>query len=199
VDNSSNIAARAGRWSARHWRKATAIWLAFVAVAITLGQLAGTHKLSDSEQSTGESAKAQQMLASAGFSTPAAESVLVKSNTLTVGDPAFRSAVSSVTSTLHGMPQLRNLRTGAAGQISRDQHAQLIEFDMRGKADNADKRVQPLLDAVVGVQRSHPTFTMAEFGFASATHELNNTIQKDFQKADGGERSRWDPLTYQEC
>jgi uncharacterized membrane protein YdfJ with MMPL/SSD domain len=184
VDNSSNLAARAGRWSARHWRKATAIWLAFVAVAITLGQLAGTHKLSDSEQSTGESAKAQQILANAGFSTPAAESVLVRSNTLTVSDPTSRSAVTSVSSTLRAMPQVKNLGTGAAGQISRDRHAQLVEFDMRGKADNADKRVQPLLDAVNRVQQAHPGFTIAEFGFASATHELNNTIQKDFQKAE---------------
>jgi putative drug exporter of the RND superfamily len=184
VDNSSNLAARAGRWSARHWRKATAIWLAFVAVAITLGQLAGTHKLSDSEQSTGESAKAQEILASAGFSTPAAESVLVKSNTLTVADPAFRAAVSSVASTLSSMPQVKNLRTGAAGQDSRDRHAQLVEFDMSGKADNADKRVQPLLDAVARVQQAHPGLTIAEFGFASATHELNNTIQKDFQGAE---------------
>jgi uncharacterized membrane protein YdfJ with MMPL/SSD domain len=180
----SNLAARAGRWSAKHWKRATAIWLGFVVVAVVLGQLAGTHKLSDSEQSTGESARAQQILASAGFSTPAAESVLVRSGTLTVVDPRFRSAVASVTSTLRGLPQTKNVRTGAAGEVSRDRHAQLVEFDMRGKADNADKRVQPVLDAVAGLQRSHADFTVAEFGFASANHELNNTIQKDFQRAE---------------
>ncbi|MFL5864192.1 MAG: MMPL family transporter [Solirubrobacteraceae bacterium] len=182
--NSSNLAARAGRWSAEHWKTATGVWLAFVAVAVILGQLAGTHKLSDSEQSTGESARAQQILASAGFSTPASESVLVRSARLTVADPSFRAAVRSVASTLSAMPQVTRLRTGAAGEISRDRHAQLIEFDMPGKMDTADKRVAPLLDAVAGLQRTHPAFTVAEFGFASATHELNNTIQKDFQKAE---------------
>jgi uncharacterized membrane protein YdfJ with MMPL/SSD domain len=182
--NGSNFAARAGRWSAEHWKTATGLWLAFVVVAVMLGQLAGTHKLSDSEQATGESARAQQILASAGFSTPASESVLVRSASLRVDDPAFRSAVGSVTSTLRAMPQVKNLRTGAAGQISRDRHARLIEFDMKGKMDTADKRVQPLLDAVAGLQRTHPGFTVAEFGFASATHALNNTIQKDFQKAE---------------
>jgi RND superfamily putative drug exporter len=146
--------------------------------------MAGTHKLSDAEQSTGETARAEQILASAGFSTPAAESVLVKSQALTAGDPAFRSAVASVMARLRTMPQVKNLRTGAAGEISKDRRAQLIEFDMKGKMDSADKRVQPLLDAVSGLQQAHPSFTIAEFGMASATHELNDTIGKDFKKAE---------------
>src|SRR5947209_13992830 len=166
--NSSNLAARAGRWSAEHWKTATGVWLAFVAVAVILGQLAGTHKLSDSEQSTGESARGQQILASAGFSTPASESVLVRSGNVTVADPAFRATVKSVMATLGARPQVKNLRTGAAGEISRDRRAQLVEFDIKGKMDNADKRVQPLLDAVSALQRTHPSFTVAEFGFASA-------------------------------
>src|SRR5690348_10806785 len=109
---SMNLAARAGRWSARHWKRATAMWLAFVVVAVTLGQLAGTHKLSDAEQSTGESARAQQVLASAGFSTPASESVLVRSPALTVDAPQFRAAIAAVSATLHGLPQTKNVRTG---------------------------------------------------------------------------------------
>jgi putative drug exporter of the RND superfamily len=182
--NTRNLAARAGRWSATHWKTATAIWIVFVLVAIAAGRMAGTHKLSDAEQATGEAARAEQILASAGFSTPASESVLVKSPTLTAGDTAFRSAVASVMAKLRTMPQVKNLRTGAAGEISKDRRAQLIEFDMKGKMDSADKRVQPLLDTVSGLQRAHPDFTIAEFGMASATHELNDTIGKDFQKAE---------------
>ena len=51
------------------------------------------------------------------------------------------------------MPQVTNLRAGAAGEVSKDRRAQLIEFDMKGKADTADKRVQPLLDAVASLRR----------------------------------------------
>jgi RND superfamily putative drug exporter len=150
--NSLNVAARAGRWSAAHWKTATAIWIVFVVIAIAAGRIAGTHKLSDAEQATGETARAEQILASAGFSTPAAESVLVKSPTLRSGDPAFRAAVASVMAKLRTMPQVKNLRTGAAGEISSDAHAQLVEFDMKGKLDTADKRVQPLLATVSGLQ-----------------------------------------------
>jgi RND superfamily putative drug exporter len=179
-----NFAARAGRWSAGHWKTAVAIWVAFVAVAVGLGMTVGTHTLTASEQATGEAARAEQLLTSAGFDTPAAESVIVRSETRTVADPAFRATVHGVLAKLRTMPQVTKLRTGAGGQISQDRHAQLIEFDMRGKLDTADARVQPLLDAVTALERANPSFTVAEFGFASATQELSKTIDKDFVKAE---------------
>src|SRR5881398_3212537 len=182
--NSLNLAARAGRWSAEHWKTAVAAWVAFVAIAIVLGTAVGTHVLSSSEQATGETARAEQILSSAGFATPASEAVLVRSEARTVSDPAFHSTVQNVLAKLKTMPQVTNLRTGAPGEISKDRRAQLIEFDMKGKLDSADERVQPLLDAVTGLQKASPGFTVAEFGFASATHELSKTIDKDFQQAE---------------
>src|SRR3954454_3380854 len=181
---SRNLAARAGRWSAKNWKTAIALWVAFVAVSVGLGTTLGTHTLTASEQATGEAAQAEQLLGSAGFDTPAAESVIVRSDSRTVADPAFRSTVQSVLAQLRTMSQVRNLRTGAAGQISKDRRAQLIEFDMRGKLDTAEERVQPLLDEIATLQKSSPGFTVAEFGFASAAHELSKTIDKDFQKAE---------------
>ena len=76
--------------------------------------------------------------------------------TLTTADPAFRATVQRVLTKLRAMPQVTNLRTGAAGQVSQDRHAQLIEFDMKGSQDTADERVQPLLDAVAGLQDGEP-------------------------------------------
>src|SRR5918912_4476442 len=184
MSTSANSAARAGRWSAEHWKTAAAIWLLFVAVAITAGRMAGTHKLSDVEYATGEAARAEQILAGAGFNTPASEAVLVRSQTLHAADPAFRASVHAVIAALRPMRQVTNLRTGAAGQISRDGQAQLIQFDMRGKADTAFKRVGPLLQAVAALQRSHPGFTIAEFGQASATKEYNDTLGRDFANAE---------------
>jgi uncharacterized membrane protein YdfJ with MMPL/SSD domain len=180
----SNLAARASRWSARHWKSATAIWLVLVVVAVAAGRLAGTQKLTTAEQSTGETARAEQILAAAGFTTPAGESVLVRSRTLTVDERAFGAAVRAVTTTLRSMPQVKNLRAGGAGETSRDGQAQLIQFDMKGKADTAYKRVKPILDAVAGLQRANPSFTIAEFGLASSTKELNDTIGRDFSHAE---------------
>ncbi len=179
-----NLAARAGRWSAGHWKTATLLWLAFVIVAVVIGRAVGTHKLSDSEQGTGETARAQAILSKAGFKTPASESVLVQSATLRVDAPAFRAVVADVAAALRTKPQVTNLRTSGSGLVSKDGHSQLVQFDMTGKIEDSPDHVKPLLNAVDSVQAAHKEFTVAEFGFASATKELNDTIGKDFQKAE---------------
>lgn len=180
-----NLAERAGRWSAAHWKTATAVWVAFVAVAIALGSIAGTKKLTDTEQADGEAARAQQILATAGFHDRAGESVLVRSSTLTVRDPAFRRTVRSVVATLTRQPEVTALRAPRGhGQVSRDGRAALIQFDMKGDAGSAADRVQPVLDAVAAAQRAHPGFTIREFGDASASHEINATIGHDLSHAE---------------
>jgi uncharacterized membrane protein YdfJ with MMPL/SSD domain len=182
--HSSNLAARAGRWSAQHWKAATALWLLFIAAAVAAGAVAGTRMLSDVEYATGEAARAEQILAGAGFKTPASEAVLIRSPTYVVDAPVFRATVGTVLARLRSLPQVTNLRTGAPGQLSRDKTSQLIQFDMKGKADTADERVQPVMRAVARLQRANPEFTIAEFGQASANKEFNDTLGKDFEKAE---------------
>ena len=63
---SRNLAARAGRWSAQHWKTATVVWLLVVVAAVGIGRTVGTVKLRDSEQATGEAARTQAILADAG-------------------------------------------------------------------------------------------------------------------------------------
>ncbi|MES1246560.1 MAG: MMPL family transporter [Actinomycetota bacterium] len=180
-----NLAGRMGRWSAHHWKTATILWLVFVVLAVGAGRAVGTFKLKDSEQATGEAARAQAILSSAGFKSPASESVLVESRTgLSAGSPAFRATVRDVAAALKPMPQVQNLRSGLAGQVSKDGKAELVQFEVLGGFDKGDKHVQPVLDKVAALQRSHPQFTVAEFGIASSNHELNKTVGKDFQKAE---------------
>ncbi|HEY5058014.1 MAG TPA: MMPL family transporter [Gaiellaceae bacterium] len=179
-----NLAARAGRWSAAHWKTATFAWLAFVIATIAIGRVVGTVKLSDAEQSTGEAARAQTILQRAGFTQPAAENVLVQNRSLTVADSAFRATITHVVAQLGTLSQVQGIRLPSGGAISKDRHAALVQFSIVGNADTADTKVQPVLDAVSAVQKRSPGFTVAEFGFASANHELNNTIGKDFQKAE---------------
>src|SRR5262245_26910675 len=177
----TNLAARAGRWSAAHWKTATFGWLAFVVAAIALGSIAGTKQLTDAESGSGESARAERMLESAGFPKVAGESVLVQAPRTTATSPAFRRTVASVVSTVERRPETTNVRQTS---VSKDGHSVLVQFDMRGDRDTADTRVQPVLDAVAAVQMQHPAFTIAEIGDASATHALNDTTGKDFAKAE---------------
>jgi RND superfamily putative drug exporter len=183
-----NIAARAGRWSAGHWKTAVSTWLAFCVVAIALGSVAGTKMLKQADTAAGGTKKAEQLLDRAGFPSQAAESVLVQSDMQTLGDPGFRATVADVARTVSALPQVERVRSplvaANSGQVSDDRRSALVQFEIKGDEDKADKKVQPILNAVDRVQERHAGFTVAEFGFASATHELNDTLNKDFQRAE---------------
>ena len=185
---SANVAARAGRWSAGHWKTAVSAWVAFCVVAIALGSVAGTRMLKQADTAAGGSRKAEQLLKNAGFTDRAGESVLVQSTNRTVGDPAFRATVGDVVQAVSALPQVQRVRsplaTGNGGQLSKDGRSALVQFEIAGELDKADKKIQPVLDAVAGAQERHRGFTVAEFGFASSSHELNDTLSKDFRRAE---------------
>ena len=176
------IAERAGRWSAAHWKTATIGWLVLVVVAVAAGSLVGTKGLTAAEQTPGDSARAETILAQAGFQTPAGESVLVRSDSgAAATTPAFRAAVRDLAAALRSLPQVERVRTGT---VSKDGRAELVTFDISGSADTADTRVQPVLDAVAGVERSHPGLTLSEMGYASGNHAANEVIGHDLSRAE---------------
>src|SRR5438067_10793854 len=95
-----NLTARAARWSAAHWKTATFLWLVFVAAAVVVGTMSGKKSLSDVESSNGETARAESILAKAGFQGPAGAAVLVQSRS---GGVAHEARV--VATRLRGLPQ----------------------------------------------------------------------------------------------
>src|SRR5581483_7044461 len=183
-----HIASRAARWSAAHWKLASFGWLAFVASAMLIGQAVGTVKLTDSEQSVGQSAAAQAILHDGGFRTHADEAVLIQSKTLNASQLAFQQELRRVATKLSTLPQITALRSPSGtthhGQISEDGHSALIESRMKGSADSAADRVEPVLDEVKRLDRAASGFTVAEFGDASSNHELNKSINDGISKAE---------------
>jgi RND superfamily putative drug exporter len=183
-----NLPTRAARWSAAHWKTALFGWLAFCLIAIAAGTAAGTKALKQADTASGDTRRAERILESAGFLHHASESVLVQSRTHTVSDPAFRATVADVVRALRAQPVVMELRSpfapGDAGQVSHDRRSALVQFKVTGDEEKADKKIQPVLDAVAGVQRAHRDFRVAEFGVASANHELATTLNRDFQRAE---------------
>jgi uncharacterized membrane protein YdfJ with MMPL/SSD domain len=176
-----NIAGRMGRWSGAHWKTATFGWLAFVAAALVLGQMVGSRPLTNAEQAQDGSARAETILARAGFEPPATEAVLVQSSVAQPDDPAFGTAVADLSAALRRMPEVGHLKSPI---LSKDGRSELVTFDVVGKADTADSRIQPVLDRVAVVQRSHPGFRIQEVGDASASHAANDLISQDLQRAE---------------
>ncbi|MGZ4400979.1 MAG: MMPL family transporter, partial [Gaiellaceae bacterium] len=176
-----NLAARAGRWSAAHWKTATLAWIGLVVAAIVAGSAIGTRSLTTAEAAQGDTARAETMLARAGFRTPAGESILVRGQAAAPGDPTFRATVRDLLAALRPLPQVERIRSGA---LSKDGRSELVSFDVAGNPDSADTRIQPVLDAVAGVQRAHPSFTIAEVGMASANRAANQVIEQDLSRAE---------------
>ena len=116
-----NFAARAGRWSAAHWKRAAFGWLGFVAVAFIVGNAIGTHVLTQSDSGNGESGRASKTLARAGFKQPASETVLIQGRHKLATDPAFRSVIAELVRSLAKTTHVTDVHSplDTSGQISR--------------------------------------------------------------------------------
>jgi uncharacterized membrane protein YdfJ with MMPL/SSD domain len=185
----SNIAGRAGALSAAHWKRATLGWLLFAIAAVVLGAAVGVNKLTDSQMASGETARAERMLADSGFKKPATESVLIQSRdgSLTVDDPRFLLAIVTVTDQLLNQPNVTNIQDPIkrpASQVSKDHRSALVQFDVKGSQDDAKDKIAPILRAVAHAQKVNPEFRIEEFGYASAARVSDQVFTQDFQQAE---------------
>jgi RND superfamily putative drug exporter len=185
MKRSTNVAARMGRWSARHRKTAIFGWLAFVVAAVVLGGALGTKQLTDDETLPGESGRAARILDD-GFEQPAGETVLVQSRKLTADSPAFRAAVADVVRRVTAVGVVTNVQSpyaaGNRGQISADGHSATVSLDLRGDADTATDRIQPVMDAVDAAAAAHPGLRIEEFG-VSAEKQLDEKFNQDLERA----------------
>ncbi len=144
--HSRNLAARMGCWSARHRALAIFGWLAFVVVAFGVGMFVVGPKQATEASGPGESGRASEIL-DEGFKQPAGENVLIQSDSQRASDPQFQAAIGAVLATLRTQPDVMNIRSPLdaenAGQISQDGHSALVDFQVRGKSDDAAQKIQP--------------------------------------------------------
>src|SRR3954470_21864515 len=179
-----NVAARMAVWSSRHRRKAFWGWLGFVVVVFALGNAVGTTQISDVDQFSGESHRAEVALDRAGL-RPVKEVVFVQSDRLTTKDPQFRAAVADVTRSLSRVKDVEHLRPPLArgDDVSADSHAALVNFQIAGDSNEARDRVDASLAAVAAAQARHPALDIEQFGGASASKAVNKVIGEDLAKA----------------
>jgi uncharacterized membrane protein YdfJ with MMPL/SSD domain len=180
-----NLATRAARWSAAHWKTATFGWIAFVIAAVVIGGTIGTKQIGDGD-SPGESGRMARILEE-GFEEPAGESVLVQSDTLTVGSSAFASALGDIVDRVESTGVAVNVsdprQPANAEQISKDGRSAVVTFDIRGSPDDASSKIEPILAAVDGAQAAHPNLFIGTFGETSADEEINESVGKDLERA----------------
>ena len=181
------IAARAGGWSARHRWAAVGIWLLFVVLAMGLGSAAGTVELKDSDQLSGETGRAAAIAEEAGIDEPAGETVLIQGKDAGVKATSaeFRAAVDAVMKAVEGTGKVTDVTSPYdTDTISKDGRSALVQFDMRGDADTAGERVEPVLKAVDEVQKNHEAVRIEEIGGASMNKTFDDAFGDDFKQAE---------------
>ncbi|MFD8352702.1 MMPL family transporter [Streptomyces coelicoflavus] len=181
------IAARAGGWSARHRWAAVGIWVLFVVLAMGLGSAAGRVDVKDSDQMGGETHTAARIVEDAGIDEPAGETVLIqaKDGGVKATDAEFRAAVDAVVAAVEKTGKVTGVTSPYdARTISKDGRSALVQFDMRGEADTAGERVEPVLKAVEGVQKEHNALRIEEIGGASIMKTFDDAFGDDFKKAE---------------
>ncbi|HEX6712037.1 MAG TPA: MMPL family transporter, partial [Thermoleophilaceae bacterium] len=193
-----NFAARAGRWSAQHRKKAIISWLAFVIVAVGIGGSLGTKTFVWQDNGPGEAGRAEKTIYHA-FPKHASETVLVQSrgshstgaahgSGRAADVPAFRTAVKDVETRLAKVPGVSNIQSpytrGNAGRISQDGRSVLVGFDLAGDYDQSKERVRVPLAAVAAAQKAHANLRIEEFGDASSAKALDKLYEDDFKKSE---------------
>ncbi|MEU0412836.1 MMPL family transporter [Streptomyces griseorubiginosus] len=181
------LAARAGGWSARHRWAAVGIWVLFVVLAMGLGSAAGRVDVKDSDQLKGETHTAAKIIEDAGIDEPASETVLIQAKDAggKATDADFRAAVAAVMKAVEGTGKVTDVTSPYDTKtISKDGRSALVQFDMRGEADTAGDRVEPVLEAVEGVQKEHGSLRIEEIGGASMMKTFSDAFGDDFEKAE---------------
>jgi uncharacterized membrane protein YdfJ with MMPL/SSD domain len=189
TNSSRNLAARAGRWSARHPWKAILTWFAFVIAAVVIGGAVGTDTISDEEYGVGESGAADRAISDA-FPNEDNETVLVQSEDgVTAEDPRFRATVADVVRQLEQTDNVANIKSpltpANAGNVSEDGRSALVTFEIpESSTRDSDELVETSLATVSRLDESHPGFRIEQFGDASADKQLSEAFEDDFQQAE---------------
>jgi uncharacterized membrane protein YdfJ with MMPL/SSD domain len=180
-----NLAARMGRWSARHRSKAIFGWLALMGALFAISLVSPMKIMQFETSGPGESGRADTILFN-DFKEPGGEEVLIQSRTLTTSDPDFRAVVDDVISEVSKIPAVAKvespLHSEHAGLVSADGHSALVAIEIRGPADDAGDKIDPILSIVDQAQRANPSFFIGSFG-ESTDKALTASFKDDLKRA----------------
>jgi uncharacterized membrane protein YdfJ with MMPL/SSD domain len=183
--HANTFAARAGRWSAQHRKKAIWGWIAFVIIAFVIGGAVGVKKPTE-YIGPGDSGRADQ-LALDHFPKDQSESVLIQARKGgSADDAAVRKAVDDTIAAVRGKERVAEVKSPYAKgneetQVSKDGRSVLVNFKVRGDEEQTSDAIDPVVSAVNRVKAQNPDVFVGEFGGASANKALSKSFQDDFK------------------
>ena len=191
MPESTNLAGRAGRWSAEHWRKALFGWLVFAVAAMVLGNVIGHVQMKDSEVASGEAATALRMLEQAGLTQPATENVLVQSKPLrhasSPGVPSPNGGgarAGTRTAARRHEPAEPDVRSRTAAVTSRATATRCSSSSTCAATPRRRRTGSRRSWRRSRARRRRTRVSIREVGNASANYEIGKTFNKDFANAE---------------
>ncbi|MEX2229121.1 MAG: MMPL family transporter [Dehalococcoidia bacterium] len=183
--NSLGWTGRVSRWSAGHRWRVIAGWLVALAVVMGAAGVVGGVFTTDIEfTSNPESQRAKRLIEQVRGSEPLAETVIVRNDTLTVDDPAFRAQVEAIVQRLRAMPDAVDpttvasfYETGIAELVSADRHTTLVPMLLVGSLDDSPEKVNAVDTAVHEFEGGG--FGVLMGGFASLNEAFTRAAEHD--------------------
>jgi uncharacterized membrane protein YdfJ with MMPL/SSD domain len=180
-----NLAGRMARWSAHHRKIAIFGWLALAIALFAVSLVSPMKQIVTDTSGPGESGRADTILYE-DFRQPAGESVLIQSRSLKASNPAFEATVQAVIAGVSNLDAVAKVEspfeTENIGAISDDRQSVLVGMEIRGDADEAADKIDPVVARVAELQKAHPEFTIGSFG-ESTKKAVNASVFDDLKKA----------------
>ncbi len=180
-----NVAARMGRWSAHHHKKAIWGWLGFVILAFVIGQAVGLKTLLPEDTGVGESGRMDRLLGDE-FETPAVERVMIQSEAQKASSPAFKAVIADVVSRMDAQKDVASIESPLqplnANLISADGHTALVDVKIAGDPDDAVDKIDPITNEVKAAAAANAGFDIESFG-VTAEEQVNQAFADDLAKA----------------
>ncbi|GIJ00011.1 RND superfamily putative drug exporter [Sediminihabitans luteus] len=179
---------RVALWSATHRWTAIGLWALVVALTFGVGTAVGPRDATALDLGVGESGRASQVAADAGYVDPVVENVLITSpdgGPLTASSDAGQAADAAADDLLTGLGALDEVAAVTGPVPSDDGTAVLVSARLVGTADDAQAKVPALQDVVTDVQADHPDLLVEEVGTASIGVEFDEWLGADLEKATG--------------
>ncbi|RKN37527.1 MMPL family transporter [Streptomyces hoynatensis] len=166
------LAVRLGGWSTRHRKSAVLGWLLFVVLVAVVGGMSGIDEMTPSESDAGDSARAVEILEDAGVDDPADEMVMLRSER----PGGWREAADALATALEHTGETAHVQPALASESGREG---LIRFQLTGDPLTVSDRVEPVLDAVAGVEDRYRDVDFHQFGDGSAGYVLDDMLTHD--------------------
>ena len=120
------------------------------------------------------------------ITSPPTEQVVFSNPSLDAGEPAFRRTVEGLVQQLRALPEVESVAsyydTNDPGMVSDSPRVVLARVVIKGDSDDADEKIDAILDTVHTAASEADGFEIAMGGQTSITKQSSELLEKDFAR-----------------